>query len=137
MRLVLIGGILLGALAVASDAIFEEPLTLGPGFGVIEWLATPGQSLELILILFLFRAAATMVTVGAGGTGGLFIPLAIQGVLLGRIVSTALDQAGLESATALWPVLGLAAFIAAGYRTPIAAVMFVAESTGVPPSCRR
>ena len=45
-----------------------------------------------------------MVTVGAGGTGGLFIPLVIQGVLLGRIVSTALDQAGLESATALWPV---------------------------------
>ncbi len=129
VRLVLIGGSLLGALAVASDAIFEEPLTLGPGFGVIEWLTQPGRSLELILILFLFRAAATMVTVGAGGTGGLFIPLAIQGVLLGRIVSTALDQAGLESATALWPVLGLAAFIAAGYRTPIAAVMFVAEST--------
>ncbi len=127
--LVLVGGALLGALAVASDAIFEEPLTLGPGFGVIEWLAEPGRSLELILILFLFRAAATMVTVGAGGTGGLFIPLAIQGVLLGRIVSTALDQAGLESASALWPVLGLAAFIAAGYRTPIAAVMFVAEST--------
>ncbi len=30
---------------------------------------------------------------------------------------------------ALLPILGLAAFLAAGYRTPIAAVMFVAEST--------
>jgi CIC family chloride channel protein len=130
VQLVVIGGILLGGLAVASDALFEEPLTLGPGFGVVEWLADPTRSLQLILILFLFRAVATMVTVGSGGTGGLFIPLAIQGVLLGKIVSAALDQAGLDSATdRIWPVLGLAAFIAAGYRTPIAAVMFVAEST--------
>lgn len=130
VRLVLVGGTLLGALAVASDAIFDEALTLGPGFGVVDWLADPDRALELIFILFLFRAAATMITVGSGGTGGLFIPLAIQGVLLGQIVSSALDAAGLDSATdRIWPILGLAAFIAAGYRTPIAAVMFVAEST--------
>lgn len=127
---VIIGGVLLGALAVLADVIFDEPLTLGPGFGVIDWLTDPDRSLELILVLFLLRATATMVTVGSGGTGGLFIPLAIQGVLLGRIVSAALDQAGLDSAQdRIWPILGLAAFIAAGYRTPIAAVMFVAEST--------
>ena len=125
-----VGGVLLGALAVASDVLFDEPLTLGPGFNVIEWLTEPDRALSLILILFLFRAAATMVTVGAGGTGGLFIPLAVQGVLLGRIVSAALDEAGLDSTSdRIWPVLGLAAFLAAGYRTPIAAVMFVAEST--------
>lgn len=130
VQLVVIGGTLLGGLAVAADALFDEPLTLGPGFNVIDWLADPTRSLQLILILFLFRAAATMVTVGSGGTGGLFIPLAIQGVLLGKIVSAALDQAGLDSTSdRIWPVLGLAAFIAAGYRTPIAAVMFVAEST--------
>lgn len=129
-QLVTVGGVLLGALAVASDAIFGEALTLGPGFSVVEWIADPTRSLQLVFVLFLFRAAATMVTVGAGGTGGLFIPLAIQGVLLGQIVSSALDAAGLESTVdRMWPILGLAAFIAAGYRTPIAAVMFVAEST--------
>lgn len=130
VELVVIGGVLLGALAVASDQLFEAPLTLGPGFGVIEWLSEPDRALTLIITLFLFRAAATMVTVGAGGTGGLFIPLAVQGVLLGRVVSEVLDQTGFDTSSArLWPVLGLAAFIAAGYRTPIAAVMFVAEST--------
>jgi CIC family chloride channel protein len=130
VELVVIGGVLLGGLAVASDQLFEAPLTLGPGFGVIEWLSEPDRALMLIITLFLFRAAATMVTVGAGGTGGLFIPLAVQGVLLGRVVSEVLDQTGFDTSSArLWPVLGLAAFIAAGYRTPIAAVMFVAEST--------
>ncbi len=127
---VVVGGLVLGVLAVAADQLFEEPLTLGPGFGVIDWLADADHSVQLIAALFVFRAAATMVTVGAGGTGGLFIPLAVQGVLLGELVSAGLDQAGLDSSTdRIWPILGLAAFIGAGYRTPIAAVMFVAEST--------
>jgi CBS domain-containing protein len=32
----------------------------------------------------------------------------------------------------LFPVIGIAAFLGAGYRVPLAAVMFVAESTGRP-----
>lgn len=135
-KLALLGGAGLGLLAFASDKIFDAPLTIGPGIGVIEWLADPERlvdgrkTLFLIVVLFAFRAIATVVTVGAGGTGGLFIPLAVQGVLLGRIVSSALDQFGLgDSPDRIWPILGLAAFLAAGYRTPIAAVMFVAEST--------
>ncbi len=130
VALVVTGGVVLGVLAVASDRIFDEPLTLGPGFSVVSWLTEGETTLTLIFILFFFRAISTLVTVGAGGTGGLFIPLAVQGVLLGRLVAGALDQAGLEPAnTQIWPILGLAAFLAAGYRTPIAAVMFVAEST--------
>ncbi|MEL7208808.1 MAG: chloride channel protein, partial [Actinomycetota bacterium] len=124
-----IGGFLLGGLALASDRVFGEPLTLGPGVTVLEWVTT-GASLRLLVALFFFRAAATLVSVGAGGVGGLFIPLAVQGVLLGHVVGDALDRFGLGSTedARLWPILGLAAFLAAGYRTPIAAVMFVAES---------
>ncbi|MGH1502850.1 MAG: chloride channel protein [Acidimicrobiales bacterium] len=126
---VAIGGGILGALAVVSNTLFDEPLSLGPGVGVVEWLDEE-RSLALLLLLFVVRAAATFVTVGAGGAGGLFIPLAVQGVLLGRIVSAVLDEVGMtETPERIWPVLGLAAFLAAGYRTPIAAVMFVAEST--------
>lgn len=127
---VAVGGSILGALAVASDQLFGETLSLGPGISVVEWLTEDERSLGLILLLFVVRATATFVTVGSGGTGGLFIPLAIQGVLLGRIVSAVLEELGASgSPDRIWPVLGLAAFLAAGYRTPIAAVMFVAEST--------
>jgi CIC family chloride channel protein len=128
--LVLVGGLMLGALAIISDEVFGEPLTLGPGLTVFGWLE-PSSSTWLVVALFFFRAAATLTTVGSNGVGGLFIPLAVQGVLLGRIVGDALDRLGLGDAedVRLWPILGLAAFLAAGYRTPIAAVMFVAEST--------
>ncbi|MGI9612629.1 MAG: chloride channel protein [Acidimicrobiales bacterium] len=130
--LVVVGGVMLGSLAIISDEVFGEPLTLGPGLTVFGWLRDDASAAtSLIIALFFFRAAATLTTVGANGVGGLFIPLAVQGVLLGRIVGDALDRVGLGDAedARLWPILGLAAFLAAGYRTPIAAVMFVAEST--------
>ncbi|MEL6984211.1 MAG: chloride channel protein, partial [Actinomycetota bacterium] len=125
-----VGGVVLGALVLISDGLFEEPLTLGPGYEIVEWLQEP-RSLELLVALFVFRAIATLTTIGAGGVGGLFIPLAVQGVLLGTLVGRGLDYLGWgnNSDDAIWTVLGLAAFLAAGYRTPIAAVMFVAESS--------
>ncbi len=125
-----VGGVVLGVLVLVSDRLFGEPLTLGPGYEIVDWLAeTP--SFGLIVLLFFVRAAATLTTVAAGGVGGLFIPLAVQGVLFGTIVGEGLEYLGwgTDSGDAIWNVLGLAAFLAAGYRTPIAAVMFVAESS--------
>jgi CIC family chloride channel protein len=46
--------------------------------------------------------------------------------LVGRLVS---GLFGVEMTT-LFPVLGMAAFLGAGYRVPLAAVVFVAEFTG-------
>jgi hypothetical protein len=60
--------------------------------------------------------------------GGLFIPLVVQGALLGGAVGTAVGA----SDPSLFPVLGVAAFLGAGYRVPLAAIVFVAESTGRP-----
>jgi CBS domain-containing protein len=92
----------------------------------MDWVVAPDHGLGLIALLFGIRMAATVVTLGAGGVGGLFIPLAVQGVILGQLTGQLLgsDRAG------LYPTLGLAAFLGAGYRAPIAAVMFVAEVSG-------
>ena len=121
---IIIGGSVLAGLAVGSDAIFDSPLTLGPGIAAANW-AFAEEALGLLAMLFLFRMVATLVTVGAGGTGGLFIPLAVLGVIMGALIGQLLGQAD----TTLYPTLGLAAFLGAGYRVPIAAVMFVAESS--------
>jgi len=75
-----------------------------------------------------FRAAATTATLAGGGAGGLFIPLVIEGALLGRLLGGAFGQ----PTSSLFPVVGIAAFLGAGYRVPLAAVMFVAEATGRP-----
>lgn len=123
---ILIGGAVLAGLVVATEAVFDQPLSLGPGVEATEWLRDGNHTLLLIGSLLAFRIIATLTTVGAGGTGGLFIPLAVQGVIVGSFVGQALGTADMG----LYRTLGLAAFLGAGYRAPITAVMFVAESTG-------
>ena len=120
-------GVVLGALVIASQQLFDEPLTLGPGYRALAW-ADDSEALGLLALLFVLRAVATLTTVVGGGTGGLFIPLVVQGALIGRMLAVWRQPS--EDVSNLFPILGLAAFLGAGYRTPIAAVMFVAETTG-------
>jgi len=127
IRIGVAGGALVG-LYVASKAIANEGLTLGAGYRTVAWALDPRHALAPVVAVFFLRALATTATVAGGGAGGLFIPLVIQGVLVGRAVG------GLFGApdSSLFPVIGIAAFLGAGYRVPLAAVMFVAETTGRP-----
>ncbi len=115
----------IAALALVSDWAFGEVLSIGPGIHAMEWVVTQ-DGIGLIALLFGIRVAATLASIVGGGVGGLFIPLTTLGVIVGQLVGVALGA----EATGLYPTLGLAAFLGAGYSAPIAAVMFVAESTG-------
>lgn len=121
-------GALLALLAWLSDVVVDAPLSLGPGYDVIAWATDHGNGFWLVAFLLTARAAATFATFGAGGAGGLFIPLVVLGALGGRLVGDVFDM----SDTGLLVAVGMAAFLGAGYRTPLAAVVFVAEATGSP-----
>lgn len=118
----------LAALVVASRLLYGESLTLGAGYNVIEWISTGDRAWWALAVLLVLRTAATTATVAGGGAGGLFVPLVVGGALVGALCGTGLA----EPSQTLFPVIGVAAFLGAGYRTPIAAVVFVAESTGRP-----
>ncbi len=105
-----------------------ESLILGSGYLSIRWALEPSHAVLTVLAIFLLRAIATGAILGGGGVGGLFIPLVVQGALLGRAFGGAFGVPD----TTLFPVLGIAAFLGAGYRVPLAAVVFVAETTGRP-----
>jgi CIC family chloride channel protein len=121
-------GVVLGAFVVVSRVLFSgRALSLGAGYGAISWALDPKRGLWLIVALASVRAAATVVTVGGAGAGGLFVPLVVQGALTGRLIGAI---PGVSDS--LCVVLGIAAFLGAGYRVPLAAVMFVAETTGRP-----
>jgi CIC family chloride channel protein len=125
-----VGGLVLGGLAGASFALFNQGLTLGPGYDNLAWALDPHRSVGLVLALFAMRAAATWSTVGGGGAGGLFIPLVIEGGLLGRAVSGLFRAAG--NGSHFFPLIGVSAFLGAGYRVPLAGVVFAAEASGRP-----
>src|SRR5207302_10287384 len=123
----------LGAAAAGSAAAFVaaraatgESLTIGPGYNVLRWTSLQ-HTVGILVVVLLLRAVATTSTVAGGGSGGLFIPLVLLGALTGRALGVTLhrDAGG-------FTVLGVAAFLGAGYRVPLAALMFVAETTGKP-----
>ncbi len=121
-------GATLAMLAWLSDVVLDAPLSLGPGYDVIEWATRPDEGFWLVLFLLLVRLVAVLATYAGGGAGGLFIPLVVLGALTGRLVGNVF---GMDE-TALLVVVGMAAFLGAGYRTPLAGVVFVAETTGSP-----
>jgi CBS domain-containing protein len=121
--------VLLGALAVVSHELFGRSLTLGAGYDSITWALDPTRTAGLVAALLALRSLATLSTVAGGGVGGMFIPLAIEGTLLGRVIG-ALVRPELNSL--LFPLLGASAFLGAGYRVPLSGVVFVAETTGRP-----
>ena len=121
-------GASLAAIFCLARLVSGQNLTTGPGYDTIAWALDPTRGLWIIAAILVLRCIATSATVAGGGVGGLFIPLVVAGALAGRIVggmANALD-------TTLFTVVGAAAFLGAGYRVPLAAVVFVAEATGRP-----
>jgi CIC family chloride channel protein len=119
-----------GMIALAPIALwwFDAPLHLGPSYAAIEWAAAPDRTVTVLCGLFAVRAAATWLGVAGGGMGGLFIPLVTQGAIVGSIFEHVVDSPNPH----LFPTIAIAAFLGAGYRTPLAGVAFVAEATGEP-----
>lgn len=128
VRLVLSGSVLVG-LFVVSRGLTGENLTIGTGYEVITgWLADPDLALWLIIVIFAMRCLASASTMAGGGVGGVFIPLVVGGAFVGRAVGEVVNP----DRYTLYTLLGIAAFLGSGYRVPLAAIMFVAETTGSP-----
>jgi CIC family chloride channel protein len=125
---VVMAGVTLAILAVVGDALADRPVTVGVGYGTLEWALRPDRAAWLVLLVLLLRCLATTATVAGGGVGGLFIPLVVAGALLGRAADSIVPQ--FDDGLAV--VVGVAAVLGAGYRVPLAAVVFVAEATGRP-----
>jgi len=102
---------------------------LGPDYEVVRNLLANDYPSMIVLFFFATKAAAAMLTLGSGGVGAMFVPLLVLGEALGRVFGQSIVHA---QAVDLYCAIGMAAFIAAGYKTPLAAVAFVAETTGTP-----
>lgn len=118
----------LALVAWAAYRMTDRPLGIGPGYLVLDWLQDPKLAVGAIVAMLLLRFVGVVATTAGGGIGGFFIPLVVLGGLLGRGAAGVLGL----SASGLFPILGVAAVLGAGYQVPLAAVMFVAETSGNP-----
>jgi CIC family chloride channel protein len=123
-----VGGLLTGLCGLAFVAVFQGSLVpIGPNYEAVG-LILSGQHTSLELIAFGFlKLAATIFSLASGGVSAMFVPLFLAGGTFG----TAFGQLAVRgSSVELYAAVGMASFISAGYKTPLAAVVFVAEATG-------
>src|SRR5665213_2160842 len=126
MKLTL-GGFLTGVCGLAFLLLYHGSLVpLGPNYEAVgEILSHHHSSLELI-VFGIFKLAATLFTLASGGVSAMFVPLFLTGGSFGSAFAQIIHANSVE----LYAAVGMASFIAAGYKTPLAAVVFVAEATG-------
>jgi chloride channel protein, CIC family len=123
-----IGGLLTGVCGLVFVLIFKDSLVpLGPNYEAVGLILNKQHSPLELAVFGLLKLAATIFSLGSGGVSAMFVPLFLTGGAFG----TAFGQAVVHSSSLeLYASVGMAAFIAAGYKTPLAAVTFVAEATG-------
>ncbi len=123
-----IGGFFTGVCGLVFLMMFHGPLVpLGPNYEAVgQILSRHHSSLELV-VFGVIKLAATVCTLASGGVSAMFVPLFLTGGSFGTAFAQTIVHSG---SVELYAAVGMASFIAAGYKTPLAAVVFVAEATG-------
>lgn len=111
---------------------------IGIGYGVLQWLLFQGHlGLEVLLLvaaLIFIKIVVTSLTIGSGGSAGLFGPAIVIGALIGFTVNGAVDLAFPALATpgdvAAFTIIGMMAFFGSVSKAPIATILMVVEMTG-------
>jgi CIC family chloride channel protein len=115
-----IGGLLVGLIGLAL------PEAIGGGYGWMQ-LAINGQlDFWLLLLLPLAKMITLALTVGSGGSGGVFAPSLFVGAMLGGALADVFGQ----DTPAAFVVVGMAAVFSGAGHIPIAALFMVSELTG-------
>ncbi|MCZ6632791.1 MAG: chloride channel protein [bacterium] len=121
----IIGGVLIGVLGIFV------PQILGVGYGAITDVLLNRTDLVLILILLVAKYLATSITLGSGGSGGVFAPSLFLGAMLGGAYGHFVhalfpDMTGEPGAYAL---VGMGAVVAGTTHAPLTAMLILFEMT--------
>ena len=124
----LIGGVLTGVCGLIFVSMFKGNLVpIGPNYEAVPQILQQAHSSVELVAFGVLKLAATLFSLGVGGVSAMFVPLFLTGSSFG----TAFAQSIVHSPSLdLYAAVGMAAFIAGGYKTPLTAVIFVAEATG-------
>ncbi|MBQ0033356.1 MAG: chloride channel protein [bacterium] len=128
---VILGGFVTGIIGLVL------PQVLGTSYPVIRWTLAErlnGHDVCLLLLaIFFAKAVATSFTVGSGGSGGVFAPAIVCGGALGGAVGIFFAHflpASWGVHPAAFALVGMAGFLASAIRTPLTAIVMVAEISG-------
>jgi len=121
-----IGGVILGVISLLF------PQILGVGYGAIDMSLSQSYAWWLMLVLVLCKIMATSITIGSGGSGGIFAPSLFIGAMAGGFFG-AIVHNFLPSVTAspgAYSIVGMGAVVSATTHGPLTALLMLFEMTG-------
>ncbi len=141
-----LGGLCVGVIALSF------PHVLGNGFGVTSDLISldydEGGNMDLgnsflgidmasgitsllifVISIMLLKIIATSVSIGSGGSGGIFTPSLFIGAALGATLGLVLNDMGMVDHPGAFALVGMAAFVASTTRATLTAIVLLFEMT--------
>ena len=120
------GGLVLGLLLLVLPQLY------GVGYAPLEQAIGGHDALELLLLLLVGKMIATSLTIGIGGSGGVFAPSLFIGGMLGTAFGVVVNSLfpGMVAPAGAYGLVGMGAVFAAAAHAPITSVLILFELTG-------
>ena len=121
-----LGGALIGLIALGFPEVF------GVGYEAINEALSGNLEWKLLMILVVVKIVAVSMTIGSGGSGGIFAPSLFIGAMAGGAVGTVVHSLWPEitGSPGAYALVGMGAVVAAGTHAPITAIVMIFELTG-------
>ncbi|GAB3668302.1 chloride channel protein [Nocardioides korecus] len=121
-----VGGLVLGLLLLALPQMY------GVGYPVLGDAVAGRYAVAFLLALLVGKVLACSLTIGIGGSGGVFAPSLFVGAMLGAAFGAVVHQLapGAGGSPGTYALVGMGAVFAGSARAPITAVVILFELTG-------
>src|SRR5215472_76648 len=121
-----IGGLAVGAMAIVT------PHVLSSGHGALQISGMTEWPLRTIVLVFVLKAAASVMSLGSGFRGGMFFASLLLGVLGGRLFAGAANMLwpGLALDANVYSIIGMGAPSASIIGGPLTMTFIALETTG-------
>ncbi len=120
-----VGGLMIGCLGLAF------PQLLGVGYFAIDKALLGQEIWTLLLLLVPLKIFATAITIGSGGSGGIFAPSLFMGAMAGGAFGCAINALfpGMFAQPGAYALVGMGAVVAGTTHAPIQAFLILFELT--------
>lgn len=122
----ILGGLLIGTIGLGLPHIF------GVGYDSIDACLQNQLGLWLALVLVFAKILSTSLTLGSGGSGGIFAPSLFLGAMTGNFIGSTFHHyfPSSISSPGAYSLVGMGAVVAAATHAPITAIIIIFELTG-------
>jgi CIC family chloride channel protein len=120
-----LGGAIVGTVAIWLPEVY------GVGYTTISGALAGTMTAGLMGTLVLAKIFATSVTIGSGGSGGVFAPSLFLGAMAGGVIGTLVEDyfPGATASSGAYALVTMGAVVAAATHAPVSAIIIIFELT--------